>query len=86
MDLGKAIKEQKKLKNMSQLELSSISQTYLSQLENNLKKPTLDTLIEICEELDISILRLLLNSIDENDIQDMASWKFIRDLVASILK
>lgn len=71
MNLGGTIKEIRQKKGMKQNELSlrcSISQTYLSQIENNSKEPHLSVLKDISKQLSIPLPVLFFLSIDENDI------------------
>ena|SRR5688500_3858345 len=72
MNLGAAIKELRRKKAINQTELSlccDISQTYLSQIENNLKEPTLQTLNTIASELGIPLPFLFFLALDEQDIK-----------------
>jgi transcriptional regulator with XRE-family HTH domain len=71
MDLGNAIKnirQQKGIKQNSLAEKSGISQTYLSQIENNAKEPNISTLKNICEHLKVPLPVLFFLAIDSNDI------------------
>lgn len=71
MDLGNAIKhlrQQKGIKQNSLAEKSGISQTYLSQIENNVKEPNISTLKVICENLNVPLPVLFFLAIDNNDI------------------
>lgn len=71
MDLGKAIKQirhQKSIKQNILAEKSGITQTYLSQIENNIKEPNISTLKEICDNLQVPLPVLFFLSIDSNDI------------------
>lgn len=55
------IKEIRLKKNMTQEELSqksSISESYISELENNLKMPTILTLCKLAEALEVDISEL----------------------------
>ena len=51
----KDLRRKKKLTQIQLAELCNISQTYLSQLENDLKEPTLMTLRNICVVLDAKL-------------------------------
>ena len=58
MDLGSVIKKIRKQKELTQNEFASlcgITQTYLSQIENNLKEPILSTLKSISEKLNMPL-------------------------------
>lgn len=72
MDLGNAIKNIRKKKNQTQGELAlscGITQTYLSQIEGNLKEPNLSTLKTISEHLDMPLPILFFLSMTEEDVQ-----------------
>jgi transcriptional regulator with XRE-family HTH domain len=71
MNLGKAIKllrHQKEIKQNFLAEKSGISQTYLSQIENNVKEPNISTLKVICENLKVPLPVLFFLAIDSDDI------------------
>lgn len=71
MNLGNVIKKMRKQKKQTQSELAilcGITQTYLSQIESNLKEPNLATLKKISENLDIPLPILFFLSLDESDI------------------
>lgn len=71
MDLGSAIKNIRRQKGIKQNFLaakSGITQTYLSQIENNVKEPNLSTLKVICDNLKVPLPVLFFLSIDSNDI------------------
>jgi transcriptional regulator with XRE-family HTH domain len=72
MDLGNVIKNIRKNKKQTQEEfalLCGISQTYLSQIENNSKEPNLSTLKSISEKLNIPLPILFFLSMTEEDVQ-----------------
>ncbi|TSA32805.1 MAG: XRE family transcriptional regulator [Porphyromonadaceae bacterium] len=72
MDLGRTIKNIRKQKGQTQGEfatLCGISQTYLSQVENNLKEPKLSTLKSISEQLKVPLPILFFLSMTEEDVQ-----------------
>jgi transcriptional regulator with XRE-family HTH domain len=73
MLIGNAIKEIRKQKKIQQQELSELcklSQTYLSQIENNKKQPNLTTLEIIGEKLGIPIPVILFLSLTDNDVPE----------------
>ena len=79
MDLGKAIKNQSRLKGLSQKDLSEkskLTQSYLSLIEKNRKEPNLATLKKISEVLEISLPILFFKSIEESDIDDDKKFIF----------
>ena len=58
MQIGNRIKELRKSRHFSTLEMSikaQISQSYLYELENNNKAPSLDTLEKICAALHVGL-------------------------------
>ena len=72
MDLGNVIKNQRKKKRLTQQALASlceITQTYLSQIEGNLKEPNLSTLKTISLNLNIPLPILFFLSMTEDDVQ-----------------
>jgi len=79
MDLGSTIKNIRKQKGIKQntlAEICKISQTYLSQIENNQKEPNISTLKTICSNLNISLPILFFLSIDEKDISEKKRQAF----------
>jgi len=73
MDIGNAIKKIRKKKKIQQNELatnSHISQTYLSQIENNKKKPNLSTLEKIGISLGVPIPVILFQSLTDDDVSE----------------
>ncbi len=72
MNLGMKIKQLRKQKSLNQSEFASlcgITQTYLSQIENNQKEPNISTLKKISLELEIPLPILFFLSMDENDVK-----------------
>jgi transcriptional regulator with XRE-family HTH domain len=72
MDLGNVIKNSRKQKGLTQIEfatLCDITQTYLSQIEGNLKEPNLSTLKVISEKLNIPLPILFFLSMTKEDVQ-----------------
>lgn len=72
MDLGTAIKNQRKNRGLTQHEFAAncaITQTYLSQIENNQKEPNLSTLKVISENLDLPLPFLFFLSLSEDDVK-----------------
>lgn len=73
MNLGNSIKSFRKRLTMSQADLAKacgISQTYLSQIENNKREPNLSTLKLIGDKLDVPLPILFFISLDGDDIPD----------------
>ena len=72
MDLGTTIKNRRKQQGQTQGEFAiqcGITQTYLSQIEGNLKEPNLSTLKSIGEQLKIPLPILFFLSMTEEDVQ-----------------
>ena len=72
MDLGNVIKNIRKQKALTQNEfaaLCGITQTYVSQIEGNLKEPNLSTLKVIGENLNIPLPILFFLSMTKEDVQ-----------------
>lgn len=72
MNLGQTIKSIRKQRNYTQEQFASaclITQTYLSQIENNLKDPNLSVLKTIAEKLSVPLPILFFLSLNEADVQ-----------------
>lgn len=90
MDLGNAIRNIRKQKGQTQAEFASlcgITQTYLSQIEGNLKEPNLSTLKAISEKLDMPLPILFFLSMDEEDVSPnkREAFKIVRPSVNSLV-
>jgi transcriptional regulator with XRE-family HTH domain len=73
MRVGSAIKTKRKEKSILQAELArraDITQSYLSQIENDKKEPNLDTLRRIAAALDMPLPFLIFFSVTDEDIPD----------------
>jgi len=87
MDLGKTIQTLRKQKGYRQntfADMVELSQTYLSQIENNQKEPNLTTLKLIATKLDTSLPILFFLSLDEADIP--ASKKALFQVLGPLVK
>lgn len=72
MNLGNIIKNIRKQRGQTQSEFAlscGITQTYLSQIESNLKEPNLSTLKSISENLAVPLPILFFLSMTEDDVQ-----------------
>ena len=72
MDLGNTIKnlrQQQGIRQNALAELCDISQTYLSQIENNAKEPNISTLRTIAKKLSVPLPVLFFLSLDDKDIK-----------------
>lgn len=90
MKLGTAIKTVRIKNGLKQLELAklcAITQTYLSQIENNLKEPNISTLKQIASQLNIPLPILFFLSIEENDVtpQKRNAFKMIDGPIKSMI-
>jgi transcriptional regulator with XRE-family HTH domain len=68
--LGEVLKNfrtKKKITLLQLSELTGLSISYLSIIENNLRKPNIDILEKICQALDIPLEMLLILSSDSDD-------------------
>lgn len=67
--ISKRIKEERKKLNLTQEELAekiNMSYKYLSNIERNVDKPSLDLLIRLSEELKISVISLFADNKKDN--------------------
>ena len=90
MDLGNIIKNIRKQKGQTQSEFAlscGITQTYLSQIEGNLKEPNLSTLKSICVSLDVPLPILFFLSMTEEDVRPNKrnAFKIISPSVKSLV-
>lgn len=72
MDLGTTIRNIRKQRGQTQNEFATscdITQTYLSQIENNSKEPNLSTLKKISERLDVPLPILFFLSLNDDDVK-----------------
>lgn len=72
MNLGKTIKNIRCKKELNQVDLAAkcqITQTYLSQIESNIKEPSIPLLKTISCELEIPLPIIFFLSMDENDVK-----------------
>jgi XRE family transcriptional regulator, regulator of sulfur utilization len=72
MNLGKSIQDIRKQKGLTQTEFakkSGITQTYLSQIENNHKEPNLSILKSISEILEVPLPIIFYLAMEENDVE-----------------
>ncbi|MFA7446448.1 MAG: helix-turn-helix transcriptional regulator [Flavobacteriaceae bacterium] len=72
MDLGTAIRNIRKQRGQTQIEFASscgITQTYLSQIENNSKEPNLSILKKISENLEVPLPILFFMSLNNEDVK-----------------
>ena len=73
MDIGSIIKKLRKARKVTQTQLaksSGITQTYLSQIENNQKEPTIPTLKAIAKSLSTPLPILLFMAVESDDIPE----------------
>jgi len=90
MNLGVIIKNIRKQKGQTQQQFalnSGITQTYLSQIENNTKEPNLSTLKKISDELELPLPILFFLSLNEEDISPEKREEFekLNPLVKKII-
>jgi XRE family transcriptional regulator, regulator of sulfur utilization len=90
MNIGKVIKDTRKQRRQTQTEFAlscGITQTYLSQIENNVKEPNLSTLKTISANLDIPLPIMFFMSLNEDDIspEKRKAFEIINPSVKSLI-
>lgn len=90
MDLGNVIKNSRRKRKLTQIELASlcgITQTYLSQIESNSKEPNLSTLKSISDNLMLPLPILFFLSMTEEDVQPnkRKAFEIVRPSVKSLI-
>ncbi len=86
MDLGKAIKELRKLQNINQEELSNasgITQSNISAIEGG-QRPGENTLVRISDALNVSVATLYLFALEQSDFKS-DSYDSIFPIVKQLL-
>ncbi len=82
--ISKRIKEERKKLNLTQEELAekiNMSYKYLSNIERNVDKPSLDLLVRLSEKLKISVITLLTDTKnDTKNKQEIKKDTFLRQL------
>ena len=90
MNLGTTIKDIRKQRGQTQTEFASlcgITQTYLSQIENDNKEPNLSTLKDISRQLEMPLPILFFLSLNEEDIdpEKRKAFEIINPSVKSLI-
>lgn len=73
MNIGKGIKQIREKSGINQVafaELIGITQSYMSQIESNKKKPSIDLLEKISQQVFIPLPILLWFTVDVGDVKD----------------
>ena len=81
------MRKQKGLTQSSFASLCDITQTYLSQIENNQKEPNMSTLKRISDVLDVPLPILFFLSMDEEDVtpEKREAFKLVNPSVNSLV-
>ncbi|WHH57179.1 helix-turn-helix transcriptional regulator [Petroclostridium sp. X23] len=80
--LGKRIKEERLKSKMTQEELAekiALSSVYISHMECGTAKPSLETLVKVCNALDVTIDYVLMDSLHQ-------AKEYIHDEIAGLIK
>lgn len=90
MDLGTTIKklrEQKGIRQNAFAKACNLSQTYVSQIENNAKEPSIEILKLISKKLNIPLPILFFLSMDEKDVKvnKREAYQFIEPSIKSFI-
>lgn len=95
MDLGNALRNIRRRKNKTQVEVTEklkISQTYLSQIENNEKEPSAEMLRKICKYYKVPVVIVMWMATEESDVDKSKKQIFnqlgpaITSLVNEVIK
>ena len=90
MNIGHAIKTLRKKAEISQKDFSKlarISQTYLSEIENEKKLPSIPVLINIGDALNVPMFYLIWIASNENDVEDdkRDKYNYVYPMVTGIM-
>lgn len=72
MSLGENIKKYRKERKLTQFqlaEISSLSRSYIADVEKDRYSPSLDTLRTIAKALDITVSKLIGEQVDQSDLE-----------------
>ncbi|HLP50538.1 MAG TPA: helix-turn-helix transcriptional regulator [Chitinophagales bacterium] len=95
MNIGKAIKEIRKQRGFSQIELAAkvgLTQASISQIELELKRPTKRNLNALCKELEIAEPLLYLLAMEPSDVPKKHKMKYdalfpiVKNLISQIVE
>ena len=91
MNVGRAIIELRKEKDLSQGELAEgvgISQSYLSQIENGHKEASTNLVKKMAEQLDQPTAAILMFALDEEDVatEKVEAFKVLSPLMKELMK
>ena len=91
MDIGGLIQRLRKRRGIKQVDLSAqsgIQQGYLSQIENNHREPSLETLGSICDVLQIPVPILFFLSTEDSDIPKNRKdiYRFVKPAIEALEK
>lgn len=73
MNIGRAIRAIRKEMDISQnrlAEMSNITQTSLSQIENGIKRPSAKSMLKICEALEVPEMLIYIMAMQEEDVPE----------------
>ena len=82
MKIGESIRAYRKVKGLTQENIEQkcgISQSYLSQIEKDIKEPNLSTLKTLCDCIDIPLPLLIFSAIEEKDV-DLDKRELLKEL------
>ena len=90
MNLGSVIRDIRRKKGLTQREFAlkcGITQTYLSQIENNLKEPNISRLRDIGENLETPLPILFFLSMNEEDVpqEKREAFQLVNPSVKSLI-
>lgn len=90
MNLGEAIRNQRKTLKITQSDLAKaceITPSYLSMIEKNKKEPNLSTLKKLSEKLELPLPVLFFKSLDSSDIpkEKRDAYNLVSDSVNNLI-
>jgi XRE family transcriptional regulator, regulator of sulfur utilization len=91
MKIGNVIKEVRSEKKISQGELAKncdVTQSYLSQIENDIKMPSNDLLVQIGKNLNVPVSVLYYLAIEETDVpkDNLQAYQQLSSTIKSLVK
>ena len=91
MNIGRGVKEARKSKNVAQWELAhwvGITSTYLSLIENGKRKPSLEVLEKIAEQLETPLAFITFLGLESSDINvsKQEAFKILEPTLNELIK
>ena len=89
MNIGLTIKNMRTEQAITQRGLSietGLSQAYIAMIENNVRKPSISSIENICKAFDISIARFFISILTIEDFENQGEIYLLSDTIENLVK